>query len=267
MKTFLKFLGVSLVMILTGCAAHEEVLYLQDLNKNDKLEIKGNYDLTITYDDLLGISVHSRNPELTVPFTLQTESSGVSGRTGVANGVTGVGNRGGIQYLVDSEGNIDFPILGKLHVQGMTRTELTNYIRDRLIDEDYIKDPIVIVKFLNFKVAVLGDVGSKVINVNSDRITILEAISQSGDLKITGRRDNVLVLREENGTRVPYYLDLKSKEIFNSPCFYLKQNDVIYVQPNKTSTRQHNMTEFKSVSTWMSIITFLMSVVTIIFVA
>lgn len=261
MKTLLKLFCLSLIILMTGCVSQKKVLYLQDLSENDKLEIKGNYDLKITYDDLLGISVNSRNPELTVPFTLQTGTVGSSSTGGSASG------QKGIEYLVDSQGNIDFPILGKLHVVGMTRMELTNYIRNRLIEEDYIKDPIVIVKFLNFKVAVLGDIGSNVIDVKSDRITIFEAISQSGDLAITGRRHNVMVLREENGNRVPYYLDLRSKDVFNSPCFYLKQNDLIYVQPNRSSTRQHNMTEFKNFGTWTSFISFIMSIVTLIVVS
>ena len=262
MKIMIKIFSFLIIMLMTGCVTQKKVLYLQDLDKNDKLEINNGYDLKITYDDLLGISVHSRNPELTVPFTLQ--SGGSAGTS--APGASG-GSAGQIQYLVDSHGNIDFPVLGSLHVVGMTRLELTNYIRNRLIEEDYIKDPIVIVKFLNFKVAVLGDIGAGVINVTSDRITIFEAISQSGDLAITGRRHNVMVLREENGTRVPYYLDLRSKEVFNSPCYYLKQNDMIYVEPNRTSTKAHNATEFKSFGTWMGFFSFIASMVTLILVA
>ncbi|WP_417128285.1 polysaccharide biosynthesis/export family protein, partial [Phocaeicola sp.] len=161
-----------------------------------------------------------------------------------------------------------FPILGKIHVVGMTRMELTNYIKRRLIDEDYIKDPIVIVKFLNFKVSVVGDVGSPgVINVNSDRITIFEAISQAGDLAITGRRYNVTVIREENGERVPYYLDLRSKDVFKSPCYYLQQNDLVYVEPNKNKTRQGNTNQYNNITTWTTLLSFVMSIVTLIFVS
>lgn len=266
MKLMNRLLGLLLLLLVTGCAGQKKILYLQDLEEGERLRIEKSYDVKITYDDLLGITVHSRNPELTIPFTLQSGGSSTSTSIGTT-GTSGSSGQKGIEYLVDSKGEIDFPILGKLHVVGMTRMELTNYIKQRLIDEDYIKDPIVIVKFLNFKVSVLGDVGtSKTINVNSDRITIFEAISQAGDLGMTGRRKNVMVLREENGTRVPYYLDLRSKEVFDSPCYYLQQNDLVYVEPNKNKMRQGNMTQYKNVTAWSSLLSFAMSIATLILV-
>lgn len=262
MKLCFRFFSLLMIVLLAGCAGQKKILYLQDLEEQEKLKINGSYDVEITYDDLLGITVNSRNPELTVPFTLQT--GGGTPSTTVASSSSG---QKGIEYLVDSKGDIDFPILGKIHVVGMTRMELTNYIKRRLIDEDYIKDPIVIVKFLNFKVSVLGDVGSPgIINVNSDRITIFEAISQAGDLAITGRRYNVTVIREENGERVPYYLDLRSKEVFDSPCYYLQQNDLVYVEPSKNKIRQGDTNQFTRINTWTTLISFAMSIVTLIFV-
>lgn len=267
MKLMNRLLGLLLLLLVTGCAGQKKILYLQDLEEGERLRIEKSYDVKITYDDLLGITVHSRNPELTIPFTLQSGGSSSSTSLGTT-GTSGTSGQKGIEYLVDSKGEIDFPILGKLHVVGMTRMELTNYIKQRLIDEDYIKDPIVIVKFLNFKVSILGDInGAKTINVNSDRITIFEAISQAGDLGITGRRQNVMVLREENGTRVPYYLDLRSKKVFDSPCYYLKQNDLVYVEPNKNKMRQGNMNQYKNVTTWTSLLSFAMSIATLIFVS
>lgn len=264
MKLYFRFFSLLMIVFLTGCVSQKKVLYLQDLEEQEKIKINGSYDVKITYDDLLGITVNSRNPELTVPFTLQTGSAGASSATGVSGG----SGQKGIEYLVDSKGDIDFPILGKIHVMGMTRMELTNYIKRRLIDEDYIKDPIVIVKFLNFKVSVLGDVGSPgVINVNSDRITIFEAISEAGDLNVTGIRNKVTVIREENGERVPYYLDLRSKDVFDSPCYYLQQNDLVYVEPNKNKITQGNSNQYKNITAWTSLLSFAMSVITLIFVS
>lgn len=264
MRLFFRVFSILMIVLFTGCAGQKKVLYLQDMEEQEKLKISGSYDVKITYDDLLGITVNSRNPELTVPFTLQTGSASTSSATGTSGG----SGLKGIEYLVDSNGEIDFPVLGKMRVVGMTRMELTNYIKRRLIDEDYIKDPIVIVKFLNFKVSVLGDVSSPgIINVNSDRITIFEAISHAGDLAITGRRYNVTVIREENGERVPYYLDLRSKDVFDSPCYYLQQNDLVYVEPNKNKTRLGNTNQFKNITTWTTLISFAISVITLIFVS
>ena len=264
MKLYFRFFGLLMIVFLTGCVGQKKILYLQDLEEQEKFKINGSYDVEITYDDLLGITVNSRNPELTVPFTLQTGAVGSSSATGVS----GSSGQKGIEYLVDSKGDIDFPVLGKIHVVGMTRMELTNYIKRRLIDEDYIKDPIVIVKFLNFKVSVLGDVGSPgVINVSSDRITVFEAISQAGDLAITGRRYNVTIIREENGERVPYYLDLRSKDVFDSPCYYLQQNDLVYVEPSRNKIRQGDTNQFTRINTWTTLISFAMSVITLIFVS
>ena len=141
-----------------------------------------------------------------------------------------VGKKRIIGYLDNTEGDIDLPILGKIHVSGMPRDQLSNYIKSRLISEDLIKDPIVTVQFLNFKISVMGEVarpGS--FDITSDRITLLEALSKAGDLTIYGRRDRVAVLREEDGERTILYHDLRNSDIFKSPFYYLQQNDIVYV--------------------------------------
>ena len=267
MRTFKHLLCLFLVVALAGCASQKNVLYLQDLTEKDALPIKGTYDMKITCDDLLRISVGSRTPELVIPFMNQTGAifSEVADITDASEGSV---KQNGVEYLVDSNGDIDFPILGKLHVVGMTRMELMDYIKARLINEDLIKDASVSVNILNFKVAVLGEVGSPgVQKVNSERFTIFEALSKAGDLKLTGRREHVTVVREENGQRIPYYVDLRSKDVFKSPCYYLQQNDLVYVEPNKAAARQSNTNEFKRVTTWTSLASFVASMVTIICVS
>ena len=168
-------------------------------------------------------------------------------------------------YLVDTNGDIDFPILGKLHVAGLTRLQLTDMIKQRLIDEDLIKDPIVTVQFLNYKVSVMGEVnrpGS--FNISGDRITLLEALSMAGDLTIYGRRDRVAVIREKDGKRTILMHDLRSSDIFNSPCYYLQQNDIVYVEPNKAKAGQSEINQNKSVGVWLSAASILVSIVSLI---
>lgn len=166
---------------------------------------------------------------------------------------------------MDTNGDIDFPILGKLHVAGLTRLQLTDLIKQRLIEEDLIKDPIVTVQFLNYKVAVMGEVnrpGS--FNISGDRITLLEALSMAGDLTIYGRRDRVAVIREKDGKRTILFHDLRSADIFNSPCYYLQQNDIVYVEPNKAKAGQSEINQNKSVGVWLSAASILVSIASLI---
>ena len=135
-------------------------------------------------------------------------------------------------YRVDNDGEINFPVLGKLYVAGLTLPEASDMIRNRIIDGKYIKDPLVSLEFLNFKYSVLGAVGNTgTFSVEGDRITLLEAIAKAGDVTQRGRVNRVAVIREEDGQRVMYQHDLRSKDLFESPCFYLQQNDIVYVEP------------------------------------
>ena len=262
MNRKLSFQLVSLffVLLLTACTSSKKILYLQDVQPLKQQDIENQYEVKIHNDDLLAIMVNSKNPELSLPFNMPL----ISYQLGYQNNYT----QRILGYLVDSGGDIDFPILGKIHVAGMTRKELTTYLKQRLIDEDYIKDPIVTVQFLNFKISVMGEVnrpGS--FDINSDRITLLEALSKAGDLTIYGRRDRVAVIREVDGVRTILYHDLRSSDIFQSPCYYLQQNDIVYVEPNKAKTGQSRINQNNSVSVWTSVISVLTSIVTLILVA
>lgn len=259
-KLSIQLVSLFFVLLLTACTSSKKILYLQDVQPLKQQDIENQYEVKIHNDDLLAIMVNSKNPELALPFNMPL----ISYQLGYQNNYT----QRILGYLVDSDGNIDFPILGKIHAAGMTRKELTTYLKQRLIDEDYIKDPVVTVQFLNFKISVMGEVnrpGS--FDINSDRITLLEALSKAGDLTIYGRRDRVAVIREVDGVRTILYHDLRSSDIFQSPCYYLQQNDIVYVEPNKAKTGQSRINQNNSVSVWTSVLSVLTSIATLILVA
>ena len=246
-----------LLFIVTSCAAPKNVIYFQDLDKELQQNIEQNYEIEIRKDDLLGITVSARNPELAIPFNLPATAYTMEAKT--SGGGTQLG------YLVDTYGNIDFPVLGQIHVAGMTRKELSEYIKQKLEAKKFLENPVVTVTFQNFKVSVLGEVKTpKVINVKSDRITVLEALAEAGDLGIQAKRDRVAIIREADGKRTVHYLDLRSSDLLQSPYYYLQQNDVVYVEPNNARTIQNRSTQVTSVGTWVSVFSSIMSVTTLI---
>ena len=178
-------------------------------------------------------------------------------------------NRGLSGYTVDSKGDIDFPVLGGLHVQGMTREEVAVYIKKELQSHDLIKDPVVTVEFMNLSVNVMGEVNRPGrYNIDKDHLTILDALSQAGDLTIYGKREKVLVLRNENGTQRVYGINLCSADhLYSSPVYYLQQNDVVYVEPNDTKARQStvNGNNVRSTSFWISLASLLTTISVLIF--
>lgn len=251
-----------LFILFVGCGSPKKVLYLQDVDSYRLQNIDDAYEVVIHKDDLLAIMVNSRDPELALQFNmpLVTYQLGTN--------LESVGQQRVLGYLVDSEGYIDFPILGKISVEGLTRLELTQLLKERLIGENLIKDPIVTVQLLNYKISVMGEVsrpGS--FSITSDRVTLLEALSMAGDLTIHGRRDRVAVIREAEGKRTVLYHDLRSADIFLSPCYYLQQNDIVYVEPNRTKIAQSAINQNNSVGVWLSAVSVLASVVTIIITA
>ena len=255
------YILMCVVVLCTSCASSKKVVYLQDVVPLKQQEIEQKYEVYIHNDDLLAIMVNSKNPELALPFNMPMVTYQLGSES------AGSGGQRVLGYLVDTNGDIDFPILGKLHVAGLTRLQLTDLIKQRLIDEDLIKDPIVTVQFLNYKVSVMGEVnrpGS--FNISGDRITLLEALSMAGDLTIYGRRDRVAVIREKDGKRTILMHDLRSSDIFNSPCYYLQQNDIVYVEPNSMKARQAtvNGNNVRSASFWMSLASLLTTITVLI---
>lgn len=227
MKTTLyTILLLSVMLLQTACVSPKEVVYLQGVNPQGSA-LKQSYHTLIQKDDLLSISVSCRQPELTAPFA--------AAEMGSSNGSTD--RRQG--YLVNSQGNIVLPVIGAIRAAGKSCSQLGRDIAAALKNADYIQDASVNVRILNFKFSVLGEVNNPgVHSVEGERVTILEAISQAGDLTIDGNRE-VMLVRETDGKREVARLDLRSKDIFRSPYYYIRQNDVIYVSPSdrKINTR------------------------------
>ena len=219
------FLVLSLVVmaILTcSCVTSKSIRYLQDMPK-EGLPLNKELEATICPYDELRIRVYSDGGdegELVKPFNIMGSS---------------LNNTGGVRsygFLVDINGNIQYPILGELHVAGLTRLQLQDSIRARLQNEGYVNDPMVVVRFMNFKVFVLSSTGGKVINVSEEHCTFLEALAMSGGLGLYTRRDKIGVMREVNGRRVIHYLDPRSTAIFDDDFFVLQQNDIIFTEIN-----------------------------------
>jgi polysaccharide export outer membrane protein len=252
-------IGCMLLLLCVGCASRKEVVYLQDVKPLKQELIAQNYEMIIHRDDLLAIMINSKDPELAMPFNMPL----VTYQLGTTGG--NYGQQRVLGYLVDANGYIDFPILGSLKAEGLTRMQLTNLIKDRLMKEDLIKDPIVTIQFMNFKISVVGEVarpGS--FSISSDRVTLLEALSMAGDLTIYGKRDRVAVIRERDGKRTVLFHDLRSADIFKSPCYYLQQNDIVYVEPNRARAGQSDINQNNSVGVWLSAVSILTSVVSLI---
>lgn len=248
---------LSWVILFSACNSTKEVVYLQDVVPLKQQDIERKYEVFIHEDDLLSIMVNSKDPELALPFNMPLITYQIGSESSGQQRILG--------YLVDTNGDIDFPILGKLHVAGLSRLELRDLIKEKLISGDYIKDPVVTVQFLNYKVSVMGEVarpGS--FTITGDRITLLEALSMAGDLTIYGRRDRVAVIREENGKRTILFHDLRSSDIFTSPCYYLQQNDIVYVEPNKAKAGQRDINQNNSVSVWLSAVSVLAAVASLL---
>lgn len=215
------------IALLASCSSPKNFVYLQDMEPGHGYPCDIKHEAVVHTDDRLDITVSSKNPELAIPFN----ANGGAFQVGT-NGIVSESSTSKKGYRVDVDGNIDFPILGKLHVEGLKVSEVTSMIRNLIIEGKYIKDPLVSLEFLNFKYSVLGAVGTpNTYTVEGDRITLLEAIAKAGDVQQRGRVDHVTVIREEDGERVAYVHDLRNKDIFNSPCYYLQQNDIVYVEP------------------------------------
>ena len=211
------------MVLLASCKTPQDITYLQDVTSNQPIQTQGDGYIRFQPGDKLSIYVHSRDEQLMNLFN-------ISGRNGGSNTINNNGNYA--PYTVDAKGEIDFPVLGSLKIEGLTRDEVAKYIKDQLIINSLCKDPVVTIAFYNMTFSVLGNAGTGVKQINKDRITLLEAIAM-GDLQIDGLRKNVLVMRQEGDKQMPYRVDLTSaKSVYQSPVYYIRQNDVIYVEPN-----------------------------------
>lgn len=226
-----KFFIIGLaILLMTSCASRRDFLYFQDLEMGESYPIAERHETVLHRDDRLSIKVSSKNPELAIPFNAM--NSAVRVNTNGDMNVEGSGKNNDRGYLVDPEGMIDFPILGKLHVEGLSALQVADLIKKKIIEGNYIKEPLVDVQLLNFKYTVLGAVASNgVYTANDGRITLVEAIAKAGDISSKAKINRIAVIRENNGKRQVFMHDLRTKDIFDSPCYYLQQNDIVYVEP------------------------------------
>jgi polysaccharide export outer membrane protein len=242
-------------VLLSSCVSKKRITYFQ-YDQVKQAEVSNNYTTVFKPDDLLIITISASDLEAVKIFNLPAVAFAAG-----TNTIAGAPQQE--TYLVNSKGEIDFPILGTMKVGGKTREEVIEIFREKL-DPDYVKDPTINIRIINFKVTVMGDVARPgTYTIQNERITILEALGLAGDLNISGQRDNILVTREENDQKNFYRINLLSNDIFTSPVYYLQQNDMVYVEPNsakaQSAATNQNTGLFISVG---SIIISLMAVLT-----
>ena len=249
-------LGIALLSA-TSCGTPKDVAYFQDLNNNpDTVITLQNRVITVKPTDKIYIGVKSKDPQISQLFNLTG---------GTSSGATNM-SQDAYYYTVDSKGDIDFPVVGKIQVAGLTREEIAEKVRKSLVDASLVKDPTITVSLSNLHYSMMGEVAKPgQYAIEDEKVTILDAISKAGDLTIQGRRNDVMVLRQENGHQKIYKIDLCSgKDIFSSPAYYLQQNDVVYVTPNDTKKRSStlNGNTVQSTGFWLSISSLLVTVLT-----
>ena len=216
------------IIFVAACAPRQDVVYFQDAKQFETLVEEGAFNTKFKVDDLLSIHISTLDPEASTPFNLfrGAEEGGIRAEQ--------------VNYLVDKNGEIDFPVIGKVKIVGLSPSETRQLLRERL--SDYLKDPIINIRIRNFTVTVLGAVNRPgTYPVNGEQITILEALGLAGDINIKGRRDNVMVIRDFDGTKVYNRINLNEKDALKSPVYYLTQNDVVYVEPNKSGKTESSL--------------------------
>lgn len=258
LKTIVHYgMAFALSLTLFSCSIPKNISYFQDITGGDTLTVSPRF-IRIQPGDKISAVIKSKDPQLSELFNLPVTSYRVGSTTssGYSQQIS--------CYSVATDGTIDFPILGKVSVAGKTREEIAANIKESLVAQNLIKDPVVTIEFENLHISVLGEVNKPgQFNVDRDQMTVLDALSKAGDLTIYGRRDNVTVLRQENGKQNVYRLDLNNgRELTSSPAYYLQQNDVIYIDPNNVRKRQStvNGNNVLSTSFWISIASLVTSI-------
>lgn len=229
-------LGIVLVMF-SSCVDTKKLVYFNGLDDTSVKTSAQSIEHVIQPNDLLSIIVSSLNPEASAIFNAPNES------TAQTNQATAFGNTLTVGYLVNQNGDIQFPVLGTIHAEGLNKTELTNLLTKQLSDRQLLKDPIVTIRHLNFRVSVLGEVTRPgVYSTPNEKLSVLEALGMAGDMTMFGKKDNVMIIRDDGkGQKHIKRLNLNDKETLKSPYYYLRSNDVVYVEPSKDKvTRDRN---------------------------
>lgn len=234
------FLILFALVLFSSCVPKERIVYMNDIEAKGSYEKEKRYEPTIRPDDLLFITVASENPELVLQFNNAISSS------------TTTQDKSLLGYLVDNDGFIDFPSLGKVKLGGLTKADANAVMKQKL--GDFVTNPTVNIRILNFKVSVLGEVTRPgPVTLLGERVSLPDALSAAGDLTIFGKRNNILLIRDEDGKKTYARLDLTKSDFIDSPYYYLKQNDVVYVEPNQVKINQSalgNLTTFIAIGTF-----------------
>ena len=249
-----------------------DIAYFQDAAALDGMALQPERQFRLRPEDKINIVVNSSNPMLEQQFTLSTATKGgtvLGAEVAPITSAGGSGNSQVVAYTVDEQGTIDFPILGKIRVAGMTRGEVAAYIKDRLVARELVSDPIVTVEYVNLSVRVMGEVAKPGnISITKDHFTLMDALTHAGDLTINGNRKTVMVNRQVDGVNKVYYVDLTNmQQTLLSPAYYLEQNDLVYVSPNDKRMRESRGegNAFQTPSLWLSIASFLTTLAVLIF--
>src|SRR5690606_5116920 len=223
------------VCLIVSCSPSQDVVYFQNAGQFETLVDDNAFSSKFKVDDLVNIHISTLDPEASVPFNLYkgSEEGGIRPEQ--------------VSYLVDKDGEIDFPVIGKIKIAGLSPAETKELLRQKLAD--YLKDPIINIRIRNFTVTVLGEVNRPgTFPINGEQVTIMEALGYAGDITIKGRRDNVMVIRDFDGTKVYNRINLNQKEALKSPVYYLTQNDVVYVEPNRSGKTASNLDQRASIA-------------------
>jgi len=245
------------VLLLSSCVSRKEIVYFQGLEEAEQqLTSNQQGNLIIKPNDLLTISVTAPEQEAAIPFNMAVVGAG-----NVMDATSTTGQPKLQSYLVDADGNIEFPILGMVKVADLTRQELASSLKEKI--SKYVQDPILNIRIINFQVSVLGEVARPgTFSINDEYLSLPKALGLAGDMTIYGLRNNVLVMREENGKKTHAYLDLTDANIINSPYYYLKQNDVVYIEPNGAQRQASSYN--RNTSVYISIASVLVSLIVLI---
>lgn len=251
-----------LLVALSSCSTPYNVAYFQDMPLEKRVPIVKPQSIRLHPADKVSILVSTRDASLSQLFSLYSTYSigNVSGNSGSMQQKTS-------EYTVGSDGYINFPVLGRLNVLNKTREELQDYIKEELIAQNLVKDPIVTVEFVNLNVLMMGATGAQRIPIDRDQFTILDAITQAGDLDITGQRENIRVIRESGANqRTAYEVNICSaEELYNSPVYYLQQNDIVYIEPSdkvKRTTTEYG-SSMVNYTFWVGLLTSALTVIAI----
>ena len=257
----MKHLGIFILgaLLLASCATNKRAAYIQQVQTDIPTAIEQDYQIRIKPLDRLTVTINSKDPELAAPFNAASSYNSLNGLSSYSSS-----SNGNLQILtVDKEGKIQLPIIGEIDCDGLTRNELAKKIENTIRENGMVHDPIVIIQFADVKFSVLGEVARPgQFSITKDRISLFDALAMAGDLTIYGQRENVALIREENGMRTVHYFDLKNPDILTSPYFYLQQNDVVYVTPNKYKAQAGEINQNRSF--YISLVSVAVSVATLL---